>query len=412
MQVGVSDLVTVLTVQETEVESRLPGAVTQGTVLRNYEVEGLEVNASPAQAELLTEGSRLEPAGNSFKVEGEALISVPAATQELDINHHGSNAGGVIFVEANSSPSKLPKEASQLVSQPNVLKMDPIFFNHPTEETTVDEMKIQTMYKMVEDVDVRIQGKDVQKKILYLTNRQANLFDENAMQRCIQALDIGDPKFVIKLLPSCGVESQMRIAHTERLDKPMFHFKRGTSRSSELDRGDDSIVQSQILLLMRTCILPIAKQTRAIILVGGANDCYLSAALSNVVLAEQARLGKDCPFTVIATVHEFEIHSRAVSVEDHGSLSGQLARGSKAWSGRMPTVHSLMTSQKGTMQRCDLTPAASRYLVFECIDEHTTGNVRNSNAQKTFEAVFLQCLTRSCHPLPYRLTRPIQVYQR
>jgi len=35
---------------------------------------------------------------------------------------------------------------------------------------------------------------------------------------------------------------------------------------------------------------------RALILVGGANDCYLAAALADVALSEQARLGKDCPF--------------------------------------------------------------------------------------------------------------------
>jgi hypothetical protein len=238
--------------------------------------------------------------------------------------------------------------------------MDTMFLNKPVEETTVDEMKIQTMYKMVEDVHVQIQGKEVVKKVLYLTNKQANLFDEQAMQRCIQALDIGDPKFVIKLLPSCGVESQMHIAHTEYLHAPEFHYKASPYKSSELDRGDDSIVQSQILLLMRTCILPIAKQTRAIILVGGADDCYLSAALSNAVLAEQARLGKDCPFSVIATVLEYEIHSRAVSKDDQASLSGQLARGSKTWSRRMPTVHEYVTSSVKRMQRCDLTPAASR----------------------------------------------------
>jgi ankyrin repeat protein len=42
----------------------------------------------------------------------------------------------------------------------------------------VDEMKIQTMYKMVDECVVIAQGKDVTKKVLYLTNKQAIMFDE------------------------------------------------------------------------------------------------------------------------------------------------------------------------------------------------------------------------------------------
>ncbi len=48
-------------------------------------------------------------------------------------------------------------------------KLDRIFDakDKVQEEATVDEMKIQTMYKMVEDVSVRVQGKEVVKKVLY-----------------------------------------------------------------------------------------------------------------------------------------------------------------------------------------------------------------------------------------------------
>lgn len=63
-------------------------------------------------------------------------------------------------------------------------------------DTNVDEMKIQTMYKMVEDCKVSVMGNEIVKRILYLTNKQAVLFDEIAMERCIQALDIGDPKVI------------------------------------------------------------------------------------------------------------------------------------------------------------------------------------------------------------------------
>jgi hypothetical protein len=351
----------------------------------NNEVEAIDVTAE------LTEITSQEPQNKSEndkidsvaqednlkRVNGE--ISLEDESQKLSLHSIQENVGGV--------------PAEQALD----MDMDPIFFREVQEEATVDEMKIQTMYKMVEDVSVRVQGKEVVKKVLYLTNKQSNLFDEQAMVRCIQALDIGDPKFVIKLVPSLGVESQVRIAHTELSNGPHFQFESTGYSSSELDKGDDAIIETQILLLMRTCILPIAKQTRAVILVGGANDCYLSAALSNVVLAEQARLGKDCPFTVIATAHAYEVHAQAASIKNRASLSAQLARGCKAWAKRMPEVQKYLTSKSSTrMQRCDLTPAASRYIIFESFDESMSGaeKVTNNGARQSFEATLLQCLTR------------------
>jgi hypothetical protein len=41
-----------------------------------------------------------------------------------------------------------------------------------------DETIIRTMYKMIEDVDIVWDGRPVQKKILYITNKQASLFDD------------------------------------------------------------------------------------------------------------------------------------------------------------------------------------------------------------------------------------------
>lgn len=281
---------------------------------------------------------------------------------------------------------------------PQSIKVDPAFSSgglSDQDETTVDEMKIQTMYKMVEDVPVLAQGKEVVKKVLYLTNKQANLFDEVAMERCIQALELGEPKFIIMLLHSGG-ESLVKLAHEECIGTDICEYKGSTYQSSELDESDARTCESRIILFMRTCILPLARQTRAIILVSGANDCFLNAALANVVLAEQARLGKDCPFTVIATALEFEVHSRAASKKDNSSLASQIARGSLSWSKRMSTVNGFINNTTWkTLQRCDLTAAASRYIVFESFDEGPENTAKvNWGPSTNFQAVLIQCLTR------------------
>lgn len=271
-------------------------------------------------------------------------------------------------------------------------------------DENVDEMKIQTMYKMVDDCRVSIGGRETTKKVLYLTNKQAALFDDAAMERCLQALDIGDPKFIIMLSTSGGVRSQMMKAHAECIGTPTAEWGPDGDMdfmTAEIDVSDERAVESQLLIFMRTCVLPVAMQTRALIIISGANDCFLGAALSDVALGEQVRLGKDCPFTVVATVYEHEVHYLAVR---RGSLACQIAKQSQSWRNRLNfTSQFWKTINGGVLQQCDLSPAASRYIVFESIDEardEVTGGFdvkhskKNVSLRASFETVFLQMMTR------------------
>lgn len=264
-------------------------------------------------------------------------------------------------------------------------------------EQNVDEMKIQTMYKMVEECDVQVQGMQVKKKMLYLTNKQASLFDEPAMLRCIQALDIGDPKFVIRLLPSIKNFSLDVYAHAEcNLSSAQFKALEEDAEGlycnrSEFDEYDERIINSQLIIFMRTCVVPLAKQTKALILISGANDCYLGAALASIALQEQARMGKDCPFHVLATAYVFEVHYSASNTL--GSVAHQIMTKSTSWSIRQPAVNDFILESFGdNQQQCDLSPAASHYIIFESFDPET--NSINRAPKKAFEAILLQCITR------------------
>jgi len=247
--------------------------------------------------------------------------------------------------------------------------------NAEEKDENVDEMKIQTMYKMVDDCHVSVGGRETMKKVLYLTNKQAALFDDLAMERCLQALDIGDPKFIIMLSTSTGVRSQMVKAHAECIGTPATEW--GTSHtgwmrgfnSTEINLSDERAVESQLLLFMRTCVLPVAMQTRALIIISGADDCYLGAALSEVALGEQVRLGKDCPFTVIATASEHEVHYRAVR---RGSLACQIAKQSQSWRNRLNfTTQFWKTINNGVLQQCDLSPAGKMSFNVSLVCNHS-----------------------------------------
>ena len=290
------------------------------------------------------------------------------------------------------------------------------------EHHDVDEMKIQTMYKMVEECRVVIHGKEVTKKVLYLTNKQAVMFDELAMERVVQALDIGEPKFVIKLLPSIGSAKQMSVAHSERIGSKEVEYGQSTSASSEISADDERVVETQLLLFMKNCVLPLAVQTKALILVGGANDCILSASLSKIVVAEQARLGKDCPFTVLATVSEREIHANAIAANKSSLVSAQIARQSIAWQKRLVFMNefysrtmlknALDLNAKASdfmLQQCDLTEAAERYIIFEGYEEGLSeteeGHV-NGGPKNAFESVFLQYMTKKLPSIAIQCFKP------
>ena len=60
-------------------------------------------------------------------------------------------------------------------------------------------IKARTMYNMVEDLDDN-------KRLLFLTNAQADLIAKNpaALQKMLDVLDVGKPSLVINLLPSSG----------------------------------------------------------------------------------------------------------------------------------------------------------------------------------------------------------------
>lgn len=211
------------------------------------------------------------------------------------------------------------------------------------------------------------------------------------------------PQFVIKLVDSIGISAQMRVAHKERANDPESIYGKSTYNTSEICSSDERIVEQQIIFFMKTAILPLAMQTRALILVSGSNDCYLSTALARVALAEQARLGKDCPFTVLATSCEMEVHARAVSPksDDRMCIAQQLARASPSWGKRLAAMNDFYSKKllpsSVKLPQCDLTEAAERYIIFESFeegqDEDELGSY-NNGPRKQFESTFLQYMTR------------------
>jgi hypothetical protein len=230
------------------------------------------------------------------------------------------------------------------------------------------------------------------KDVLYLTNHQADMINEDVMKKCTEVLELSGAKLVIVLMPSWGLRSHMMAAHKEAIGKPHSEYVGGTFISSELDESDEKVTETQMLEFMTNVILPLAMKTKALIIVSGANDCSLSRSLAQVACAEQSRLGNKCPFTVVAIACEFEVHYKASLASEKNSLASQICRGTTAWKSRIPIISKFYEHRKSLLKQCDLNPAASTYVILESVDREGRRDIKH---MQQFRSLFIQCMTKN-----------------
>jgi hypothetical protein len=253
----------------------------------------------------------------------------------------------------------------------------------------LDDIKVKTMFQMVEDVKISTGGLSISKKFLYLTNKQAASFNATNMENVLQALELQESHFVIRLVPSLNGMAEF-YSHKERrgtLSEKLNH-------SPTLNQDDLNRTESQLILFIKQCILPVAMQTRALILCGGADDCSISMAVKKVMGPVMERMGKECPFTIIGMVYAPEIHAKAH--EGSKTVAGQYAAQSKTWSRRFSDLHDCMVAIQGEdmskLQQCDMNSACTHMIVFETLD--MVKQCWNATARKSFENTFIECMTR------------------
>ena len=83
----------------------------------------------------------------------------------------------------------------------------------------LDSIRIKTMYQMVEDVQISHEGLLLNRKLLYLTNKQARSFNVANIKNVFEALELPSSHFVIRLMQSLyGVD--MILSHPEEAGTP------------------------------------------------------------------------------------------------------------------------------------------------------------------------------------------------
>ena len=186
------------------------------------------------------------------------------------------------------------------------------------EALNLEALKLETraLYDMVKTVDVD----GVPKKIMYVTNRQAELIAANpdSISRLLDAFNITRPRIVINLLHSMGsmgffdglADESRYVSGAKELDR---HLGGGLMLGQHPwpTRNEAALAEKRLDLFMSEVILPKAVANNAVVLTSATKyNCLLSDAFNRAVAMQRARYGATLPFTVLAFTAELKEYYR------------------------------------------------------------------------------------------------------
>jgi hypothetical protein len=186
----------------------------------------------------------------------------------------------------------------------------------------LETLQTKAVFSLMEFIPVE----HVTKKLLYLSNKQADMIDLSNVEKFLIAFEIPisgplRPKLVINLF-----ESSCRV--------PVSAYDGGSGYLTDIPRykGEESIdklyeTDEKIALFLRNKLLPLAIETNAIIILA-TSGCSLSRMMSAMCSSEAATRQGGLPFTVIqfATASDCYVSSQVA-----GSVGYALKTRSQRW---------------------------------------------------------------------------------
>lgn len=175
-----------------------------------------------------------------------------------------------------------------------------------TIEEKLDKVKAMTMHDMIE---VIASGKSSQKKLLFLTGKQADLLAKNergALQKLLTEFEVGQPQLVINLLESGGFGEWVRQRSPESWKSLNPRWAPGVCGEAPFESPrDERNAEYLIDLFMSDVLIPLAEETHAVVICCAIpTQCILSASFTRMVQAVQSKWAHKPPFTVLSTTND------------------------------------------------------------------------------------------------------------
>ena len=172
-----------------------------------------------------------------------------------------------------------------------------------------DTKKKKTEFKnwlsdeMVQDVELEHEGELTMRKVLFMPNKYVSRFNATNIGKVIKHLGLRErpSNFVITLLPSLMGAKDFEvtpecISGDKKLGQQADYAEK---RPPSHAKGDELVTETQTMLFVKHCILPVAKKARALIIISATNDCSLAVAVQNIMGPIQTNMGEKCPFTIV-----------------------------------------------------------------------------------------------------------------
>lgn len=261
----------------------------------------------------------------------------------------------------------------------------------------LEELKVATMYNMVDTIKTSVSDSQTEIECLYMTNDQAMQVQIKNMPSVRQQLGIKDPSMVIRLMPSHFGTAYQKTFKFYSDGEGNGRFP--TKAIPEVNEEDRERTDHQLLLLAKDVLLPLASKTRALVI--GCESCALTAAFVQVSGQIQRQLGEDCPFRLLifARAYFYEMSSR-----EPMSVAYHVRQGSKGWSEETSRDRLREVLQKSYGEdECfypmeDLPSGRYLLIMFECVQkrrlvEETFNNFTNdfiTSLSETLPVIALQ----------------------
>jgi hypothetical protein len=261
--------------------------------------------------------------------------------------------------------------------------------------TELEDIKIKTMYNLVEDVTVDIGGEAIDKKLLFLTNRQAQKFNFDSISKLLLAMEIQPPKLLINLFGSFGIASDNN-GRTVAYDK---HSQLPHVDHAEASDATYEVMCSKLCAFLMECVIPLAAQTHALIVVH-SDACTLSQCLDKAMKSVRSKYGRELPFTIVNFGWAAVYHAAS---GEPGSVAAGLRASSLAWQGQLEKITEGLTTTFGQSCGWDINDApscATHYVIVDAVST-TIGKRRKEttivefSALTTFKNEFVGALSES-----------------
>eukprot|EP00933_Yihiella_yeosuensis_P071960 TRINITY_DN80217_c0_g1_i1.p1 TRINITY_DN80217_c0_g1~~TRINITY_DN80217_c0_g1_i1.p1 ORF type:complete len:1162 (+),score=257.35 TRINITY_DN80217_c0_g1_i1:67-3552(+) len=247
----------------------------------------------------------------------------------------------------------------------------------------LDTMKVETMHNMINTVELNTGANRMSCNVLYLTNKQAASLNQNSMDKVRTALDIQDPKMVIRLMPS-------RFGTNYWQGFPYYFGGREggrfpTKKVPEVNSEDRIEVEHRMTLLIKEVLLPLAIRNHALVV--GLADCALMNTFIKVSAPIRRQMGDGCPFQLLQFSYAYLYQLVAEQKDSHAAAFKQQV---PAWSqvDLKPAMARRFGDDRAFWPQKDFFSGSYSTVLFECLQKDTL----QFDPAETFQNDFISSL--------------------